>query len=134
MKQQEEITFLALIGIFDYKERGMLVSLDNILDDMYDSIYYMLCRDIKTGEIKQFFTNCNGKNEMKKALVEYYQTGRLLFPRVGEGFSLEEFYQLQNFYYEMKKIKKEPTIEQMNEQVDELYFKNVRNKAKTLLK
>ena len=98
MKQQEEITFLALIGIFDYKERGMLVSLDNILDDMYDSIYYMLCRDIKTGEIKQFFTNCNGKNEMKKALVEYYQTGRLLFPRVGEGFSLEEFYQLQNLY------------------------------------
>ncbi len=126
MQQKEETKFLAFLGIYDYEEKGVEVDLNHISDDMYENIYYMLCRDIETGDIIIFLKNKNGKNEIKEVIEDQAKT--IFVHPLNQVFSLGEFVTLFNFYQQNKELGICPTMSEIQEQVEKLTL--TKNKVK----
>lgn len=128
MQQKEKNNFLAFLGIYDYEEKGLEVDLNHISDDMYENIYYMLCRDIETGDIFIFLKDKNGKNEIKEVIEN--QTKTIFVHPLNRVFSLGEFAALFNFYQQKQVMGIYPTISEMQEQVENLTLSKSKQKVK----
>ncbi len=130
MSQKEKNNFLAFLGIYDYEEKRLEIDLNYISGDMYQSIYYMSCRDIETGDIVVFLKDKNGKNEIKEVLETYYQTGKMLIHPSNQAFSLGEFAILADLYQQKQKMGTYPTISEMQEQVENFALPKSKKKVK----
>ena len=130
MRKKEEKHFLAFLGIYDYEEKRLEIDLNYISGDMYQSIYYMSCRDIETGDIVVFLKDKNGKNEIKEVLETYYQTGKMLIHPSNQVFSLGEFAILADFYQQKQAMGTYPTVSEMHEQVENFALPKSKKKVK----
>lgn len=95
---------------------------------------YMFCRNFKTGEAEIFFANQNGKNEIKELLSSRNDLNQIFVHPLGEIFSLGEFTELYDFYQDKMMIGKEPTKEEMQQQIEIVCLRKNKNKQKLFRK